>query len=313
MIDSNSDCTPWWALIGPPPSPTPMGVIVAPHDKGRRLASLMALGPVQLRDGERRFVQYTRSEPRTLDGWTEHESWPIIVEGSSQVESGLEFDHEAAMQVRRAAMLVSLAWGEPWHVRSQPKLVKNLPPSVPDSDPPPPPFMAQRVEVGSGPTPLPEWLTTAWGELEADEWIARSLLLWHEGFLVEPSHPSLSLLAYTAAVEAVSKSSWVTAISNDAQPAAGPTARFESTIRLVAGDPEGEEVLRELGWYGRRSKTVHDGTLHGHELGAGPLLDLGTSFSAQAQGDFAVRVVPTMRGLTARLIELSLRRIDPAG
>jgi hypothetical protein len=305
LTGAHSDPNRWWALIGPPPSPTPLGVIVAPHDKSRRLAGSLALGPIALRDGEHRFVQYTRAEPRSLDGWTEHESWPIVVEGSSQVDSGLEFDHEAAMHVRRAAMLVSLAWRESWHVRSQPKLVKNLPPSVPDSDPLPLPFVAKRVEVDPAPTPLPEWLTSAWGQLEGDEWIARALLLWHEGFLVEPSHPSLGLLAYTAAVEAVSKSSW--AATRNPHVASRPTARFESTIRLVADDPGSADVLQQLGWYRRRSETVHEGTLHGHELPAGPLLDYGTSIGAQPRGDFAVRIVPTARSLAARLIELSLQ------
>lgn len=269
----------------------------------------MRLGPIALRAGEQRLVEYTRSEPRALDGWTEHESWPVFVEGSSQGDSRLEFDAETSAHVRQAAMLVSLAWQEPWQVRSHAKSTRNLKPTIPESDPQPLPFLTGPIERDTMPSLLPEWLPAAWEQLEADERTARALLLWHEGFLVEPSHPSLALLAYTAAVEAISKSIWATKVIPGI--AARPSDRFKSTIQLVADDVDSTEALEWLRWYKQRSETVHDGVIHGHELGTGPLLDFDMSVEEQPQSNFAIRTIPTRRSLTSQLIELSLRGLDP--
>jgi len=311
MIESSSNSLHWWALIGPRTSPPPLGVNVTPYDKTRQLASPMRLGPIALRNGERRFVERTRAEPRVLDGWIEHESWPVFVEGSSGANIRLEFDTDAATHVRRAAMLVSLAWQEPWHVRSQPIPTKSRAPTVPESDPVPRPFTPAPVELDPKPTPLPEWLPAAWSHLETNKSTGRALLMWHEGFLIEPFHPSLALLAYAAAVEAISNSSWADKVNPTAP--SGATARFKSTIRLVADNLVSAEVLDQLNWYSRRSATVHGGLMHGHELGAGPLLDTGMSTGEQPQGNFAIRTVPTLRSLTSRLIELSLRELSPPG
>ena len=60
-----------------------------------------------------------------------------------------------------------------------------------------------------------------------------------------------------------------------------------------------------MGWYHLRSETVHDGTLHGHELGVGPLFDFGASFEDQPEGEFALGIVPVARLITARLVELA--------
>lgn len=308
MTEASSESLRWWAIIGPRGSSTPLGVIVTPHDKTRHLATSMRLGPVSLRGGEKRFIEYTRYEPRTLDGWTERESWPVFVEGSAPLDTRFELDATTSAQVRRAAMLVSLAWREPWQVRTRATSTSNLPPTIPESDPRPA-MVTKPVERDAKPSSLPEWLPLAWEQLEDDEWTARALLMWHEGLLVEPSHPSLALLAYTAAVEALSKSSWTARFAPIL--ANRPTERFRSTIQLVARDVEDLTVRELVRWYSRRSAIVHDGTVFGHEPGVGPLTDLGTSVSEQPESDFALRVVPKLRSLTGRLIELSLRGLDP--
>jgi len=62
--------------VGPRPAGTPTGIITVPHDRYRTLASEVDVGPLHLRPGGTRLVEYLRSEPWRLDGVTVFETWP---------------------------------------------------------------------------------------------------------------------------------------------------------------------------------------------------------------------------------------------
>lgn len=44
---------PWWAIIGPAPTPPVGGFLVTPHDQTRRLMGAPQVGPLRLSGGEK--------------------------------------------------------------------------------------------------------------------------------------------------------------------------------------------------------------------------------------------------------------------
>ena len=186
MIAASALSHGWWAIVGPVPASPPSGVITTPHDRTRALAGPCQVGPLQLRSGNKRLVEYRRSEPRVLDGITREESWPVIVEGHSDVDrlaqiSGEpsevfaaeprwpETEQRGARELHRLCGLVSLAWGESWQVRKAPKPLGQLSPEVPDSWPSPPQwFSGEDGLLEPRPTPLPAWVIPAWDVIHAD-------------------------------------------------------------------------------------------------------------------------------------------------
>jgi len=130
----------WWALVGPRPAGTPTGIITVPHDRYRSLASEVDVGPLHLRPGGTRLVEYLRCEPWRLDDVTAFETWPVLVEGDQMVPpidepvisayGNPETANErlATPLLHRLCALLSLAWGEAWQVRSAPTMIWRLPP-----------------------------------------------------------------------------------------------------------------------------------------------------------------------------------------
>lgn len=321
----------WWAIVGIEPIPSAGGVAVTAHDKTRRLERSAVLGPVTLRPGGDELIEYRRGTPHVLDGWVCYRSWPIIVEGRSSADYSLEFDNQAAAQVRRAAALVALAWREPWQVRAAPRDRERMTPRIPESDQPPEMWFSEPLELPLTDTTPPDWLNAGWNRIDREPVIARALLAWHEGLLVESAHPTLALVSYTAAVEALSESTWAQAVLPDIEGdpcltsdrGEGRSRRriVQEMVECVAS-PSVLEVLQP--WYSRRSAHVHAGRHYGTEVATGSVFDLGPRMTlpnpetivgdSEAQ-EFVLRLVPTARAVTAQLLELCLRNADlsPSG
>ena len=265
----------WWAIVGPSPRPIAAAVDQTPHDKTRRLAEPETLGDVRL-----------RSEPLALDGIIEHESWPILVEGTTGAEVHLEHDVATATRVVRAAVLLSVTWKEPWVVRSAPFRSQAKPPRVPESWPPPPdeifdPPLAPRLIADNPdaypPSRLPTWMGDAWTLLEQDARIWNAALTWHEGLVLQARHPSFAVVAYVSAVEALSQSpraldSLGITIASDA----GSRARVSTTLGAVMSGDNVKRLINSI--YDSRSKTAHAAGLLGFEASLGAMSPLTIKF-----------------------------------
>lgn len=263
----------WWALIGPGPRLHTSSMEQTSHDKTRRLAERQALGDVFLRPGEQLLVEYIRSEPRQLAGYLEHESWPIIVEGTTPSTTHLEHDVETAGRVVKAAVLCSLAWDEPWVVRSAPFRSDALPPSVPHNWPPPQqaflegPLALQLIAAypeATAAVRLPVWLSDAWVKLE-DERLWRSVLTWHEGLILQSEHPSFAAIAFTSSVESLSYSEWAK-VEKRIPNSAGSRRRVAEMLESVI-QSDVRTIVNAV--YDARSSTAHGGKLFAYEASRG--------------------------------------------
>jgi hypothetical protein len=278
----------WWALLGPAPHLLFGAIDWTPHDKTRRLSGPHELGEVVLRPGGELLVEYFRNEPLDLEGETEFESWPIIVEGATPSGVHLEHDTLTAHRVARVSVLCSLAWSEPWRVRTAPCRTSRLPPRVPKNWPAPPAAFRDPPHASAlissdpcayPPFTLPQWLGAGWQSLDADEALCRAAFTWHEALLMQNEHPSFSAIAYLSAVDALAHSDW--AAARFELKRLGPRERVRTLLSSVVGDDEGAALIERA--YDRRNETNHQGWLFGTETSRGafsPLL-----FDHVAQGD----------------------------
>jgi hypothetical protein len=274
----------WWALVGPTPRPLAAFLDQTPHDKTRRLGGEEVLGATRLRPGGRLLVEHERAEPADLEGVLDHESWPIIVEGTVPQAVELEHDIETARLVVRVATLLSVAWREPWTVRTSPKRSINLPPSVPESWPPPPesfpdePLALQlivRDPDSTMPQSLPGWLGGAWAELDNDPMLWHASLTWHEGLLLQGSHPSFAAVAYVSSVDALADSQW--AASNFTLPKnAGSRTRVRTLLESVINGHDVDRLIRVI--YDARNDIAHDGRLLAFEASLGAVSAMTLKF-----------------------------------
>lgn len=307
-----SKSTEWWGLIGVSAPPTVGGVVVAPHDKSRCLQQTFHLGPLQLRPGDRRFVEWRRP-PHAVNSWERIESWPIIVEGRLESSGRIEFARAEARQVQRAAALVALAWREPWDVRAAPRPSPSLPPTIPESDPAPHPWMEPSLDIAPVEYPLPAWVRTAWGRLLSEPQLDRSLQFWHEAFLIESSHASMASMAYAAVVESLADTEWGRSVAPPRGGKEGSHAKFRRLVNAYATEDDWQLVHE---WYRRRSSTAHGARAHGVEPFPGALFNLGEpqlkgevvdAKSTDEAMSFALQFMSTTRAVTARVLEASLR------
>ena len=276
---------PWWALVGPVPSPIPAGVITKGWDQARVLDGPCEIGPLRLRPGDKALIEYLRSEPSSLSGTTTFESHPIIVEGDhvlddieTRTNPRLAYPMgeararaAGARALHRLCGLISLAWGEAWQVRSAPTFSSRLPAEVPESWTAPSWHLNGPLRETS-PEPLPPWVKTGWSLIELDGPLQRALAAWHQGQLLEPVFPSFALVAFTSAIEEVGRSPLYShRLGKDPPPCekcksiGGSTARFWKTVGLVEPGNEVRRLKKMFDPYGHRSQTVHRARLHGIE------------------------------------------------
>lgn len=320
----------WWGIIGPSPGATSGGVIVTPHRRDRALDAPITVGPLHLRPGHRRLVEYQRTDPRALHGTVRHESWPIIVE---RISGGLSPRddprpteraatlREGARELHRLVCLVSIGWGEPWGVRTAPQPVGPLPAVVPDSWPPPPDWHSGDAGLlDEQPTELPDWIAAAWDALDADPVLDRAFGAWHQGVLMSPAFPSYALVAFFSSVETAASSRVVAAAiaanaSDDQAPAkAGSAQTVWTALSLVASSDDMQRLRHDYEAYRKRSHTAHEAQLHGIETAPGslflfqlepasdggpPVISIDDSDAPQM---FELQLLAEVRGCVTRLL-----------
>lgn len=262
----------WWALIGPLPVRLTSAIDFVAHDKTRRLAGPHRLGEVTLRPGEGLLFEQRPNEPIDLAGTLEHESWPIIVEGTSPSTVHLEHDVVAAARVARSTTLLALEWDEPWAVRTSPKRSLQLPPRIPDferpNDPWSRPLSPELIREGDATDPivLPTWLAEAWTAMDEDEYAANAAHAWHEGLLMIASHPSFAAGAFVSAVDALGHTNWARQ-NRGVSPTAGAVSRVKALLETEIVGPNAKQLIDTI--YELRSGTTHEARLHGFELSVG--------------------------------------------
>lgn len=108
---------------------------------------------------------------------------------------------------------------------------------------------------------LEPWMDQAWHALE-DAALAESLAITHEGRTLCWTHPSLAQVCFVASIEAIGGRSGLERCATCGL-ITGSTERFRQALRRVILREDAARLARLV--YPRRSRTVHDGVLHGAE------------------------------------------------
>ncbi|MFE2534721.1 hypothetical protein [Streptomyces sp. NPDC059371] len=190
--------------------------------------------------------------------------WPIEVRGSTSCYTWRRDGEVATLaRLRRISAALSLAWDSPWLVREGPH-DSNLSQERshlqghswrPVTD--------ETMRDGSRPITIPSWIANAERIMaETPRW-ANALLMHQEGLTLKRDHPSMALVCFTAAVETIAQINKNPEKCPECSMVLSSRQRFEDTIHGVLDEEQAMYLMKS---YPQRSKTVHQGRLHGTEM-----------------------------------------------
>jgi len=280
----------------------------------QRLAGARTLAGMSLFPATLPLVE---SVPRrsAVGQWERHTTWPLKVLGSVTTRALIEAESPVMAELHRLCSFLALTWDRVWSVREGPEIALDGPTLTPSGES----LFEDRLghlvsgEYGCArPMDIPQWVEAAWGRLEAEVDLVRAMTAHLEGMRVEHDHPSLALIAYVAAIEALGNRRGLTRCDKCNQ-VTGSTSRFSETLARVLP----AKLSRQLAYYSRRSNTAHSAEFHGFESLVGLRPTPFANTSDQARADFHWRHVPILRAASRELLLRALaqgapRAPDPA-
>ncbi|WP_333769824.1 hypothetical protein [Streptomyces sp. IBSBF 2435] len=292
----------WTAIIGEIPGnigKTPIQL----HKPGR-------VSSMRLRSADNSLLESRATPQRTLHAWKSAMTFPIVVHGSSTAHDWESAQFKAAADLSLLTGLLSLAWDThisvresaaplQWGVRQVPKRIpwtaeESLQAETDDK------CDTENVET-------PTWLEGAWTRMSTRKKIRDALSIYMEGLELEDQHPSLALVSFVSAIEAISLILFKEEKCENCKNQMRIASRFRATVRLVADDSIAAELSRRA--YSVRSLTVHTGRLHGSE--ASPGLHAFRILKPIPGLDFQFRIVTGMRRVAKDLLIWVLREKIP--
>ncbi|MEV3937320.1 hypothetical protein AB0K52_15240 [Glycomyces sp. NPDC049804] len=247
--------------------------------------------------------------------------WPVQVSGRTTCYDWLsEGEWRTTLWLSRITALLSLWWDSPWSARIGPRI--GIEPDQekdyifghrwrPYKVPEPEETLGQRVSVPVG-------LNHAEALLTKERRLFEAISIHKEGLSLQREHPSLALVSFIAAIEAVAQ------IDRRAEKCPGcecgkfkgcgltigSSDRFKKAVRSVLSESETSSIEDYYGGAGR-SGTVHRGKLHGidaHALHSGAMSYLTENTSLR----FSIVTVSTVRKASRLLLLQKLSMLkDP--
>ncbi|TWD81665.1 hypothetical protein FB561_2785 [Kribbella amoyensis] len=232
---------------------------------------------------------------------------PILVTGKTRCYKwGEDGDWKTLERMRQLTALLSLVWDSPWTIREGPRE------SYIKSGDFAGPLMGHGWRAASDdayasgePIEVPPWLARGEEYLRSKPRIRHALFMHHEGLSIEPDHPSLALVCYTATVETVAQIDKKPEKCAHCGSTLSSRRRFEDAVKLVLADDQAASLAAA---YVQRSRTVHQGRLHGteHRMGSwGPM----SLFLGDPAFDFEMGTVRTAKYASRWLILEQLRPV----
>lgn len=284
----------WEAFIGPSPGRS--------AHQGHYLEAPAQVGPLRLESTGVVHEEASAAILPSFSSWTIHRSVPISVTGTSNGYQWEIASMDAARDLRTLCGLLSLSSESEFSVRDSPWPVEEGRRHVPDRPPwySSPPTAQSDVLPGEA-FAAPVWISDCWLAARAGDWRSRALDVYLEGVYAESEHPSLAAVSYIAAVEAVATRLFNHQRCGECRAPRYIAASFRAAIRVVLDEQDASELDAV---YTSRSKTVHQGSLHGSETTPGAL-SIGF-WSADTNRDFRWRTLMRLRVAAGRLVRRAL-------
>lgn len=267
-----------------------------------RLEGTLHIGTMTLRATDTDFtdlVYHHESSNSMSSSYKTQVSRPIWVMGRTNASSMESAINRAGRELRRLCGLLAVAWNVPYEIAVTP---------MPQYDQGPPQYRtrpgirlvqeAQPVEKWQA-HPVPAGIDEAWSQSEKEE-LTAALDMFLEGEYVRSRHPSLSAVAYVAAIEAIGNTLFTAEACKCCKSIPGATKKYKASIRLVVSEQFARRLDRVYGW---RSTTVHKGSLHSTEVnwsrGWARMLD-------PRDTEYLTDVIPDLREVARLLIARGL-------
>jgi hypothetical protein len=253
----------WRAAIGPATGQDPIGQLLD-HE-------CEALG-LRLRPGTPVYeeIDDLAIPPRLGTGGSLYWSWPVYVDGVSEGFNWQPYAlKEASERLHQLCLLLSVAWDSCWTVREAP--VPTITPDVPIAVPAGPGSSAalgggpptDEDELAHHPVSLPAWLSAGANCLATRPQVGDAGAVFHQGLLLESRAPSMALIAYVACIERLGEALGGTVERcSECKAVQGSGARSRNAVAAVLAAAEAQELNAA---YALRSRTAHQGRLHGGE------------------------------------------------
>jgi hypothetical protein len=118
------------------------------------------------------------------------------------------------------------------------------------------------------PETLPGWMAPACQLLNEQPATWRAALAWHEALLLQSEHPSVAVVVYVGAVDALTRTTW--AVDKFGPLGAeGPRGRVRSLLASAIGTDGAGDLIELI--YDTRNDTSHEGQLFGYEESQGAM------------------------------------------
>lgn len=282
----------WWAAVGP----------VGLQLRGAQFVTNEAtIGEMVVHPSKKIFLEAVEGPAPTIGGHSVQPSFPVVVEGVSSGYDWLSATESVPSDLNMLCALLSVAFDANWRIRQIPN-----PGSKPDSELP-----QERLGTGvhaadnsgwqSESVAIPSWCATAWRKAVDDDVIATALHAHHTALALEEISPSFALIAYVGVLEGLGAKLVPLKrceCCDNCTAMVGSGRRFREALKLVLPRKEVRQ-LEEV--YERRSKTAHEGRLHGDEV-AGMFFPPRVFAPRPENLDFRYQLVWKMRNASRKLL-----------
>lgn len=285
-----------------------IGVTQDLHTDQRLPSPAMVAGLELIPDSEIRIHSIESFTPNFGGGQVFH-TYPVIVRGEDE---GRTFTSAQVTAVRRLDILtcvLSVAWDACWQLKMGPLETKLSPGGLPPGDYRE--IASSDTDWGHSDVEIPEWLASAIALLDNDPLLLQAIRAFHQGQMLEARHPSFAVIAYVGVIEGIG-ARYVDLARCDCcetcEMSSGAGKRFRTALKHAVSKKEAK-ALSDI--YDRRSKTAHEGRLHGHENQFGLFPGL-SFFSGEASAVFRFLELPPLRRACRELLLKALTGDLPA-
>jgi hypothetical protein len=230
----------------------------------------------------------------------------IAVCGRSAASSWEDAERDAYATARLAAGLLAVLWDVPFGVVQDPRHVRNpgqdgkpeRPIAFPTTDEKLDDDGLEVTDLSTLPEfTVPAEVASSWAKLIGSEDLRRAVIAFQEGLSLLERHTSYASLAFVAIIESLATGP--VKKCEECKQVTGSTARFRDALAPLVGTDAARLLAR---MYDKRSRTAHDGVLHGLELL--PAMSFPRFLSDDAEFDFRQEVEFLRFACKIRLREL---------
>ncbi len=300
-IERNAPSISWSAIIGQVPSSL--------DKKSFRLTEGARIENMVLSSDAGLMIEAVQSRPLSLTRFAMAETYPIKVKGKSVGYTWEGASINAAKDLNLLTSLLSTIWCQLVDVREVPEMIAHGERSTPRH----PAWSGSALfdreewpwevdERGIREVTLPDYASAAWKKLKKEKKLPLALDSFKEGLRCESTSPSLALICFIASIESISQKIFKTNKCKTCEGRRFISSKFKRTLDLVVKDERTKNLLGSA--YNLRSRTVHDGKLHGIETT--PLNPRSSFFESNSELAFQWQTVSQMKLAAQKLLVLAL-------